>query len=246
LSNSFRPWFDRKYFLDKMTLRALAAAYFSYYAVIVYLVLAAVTLGLALIWRDGAAALVLAALSVVVIYPLAWYLLHRFILHGRFLFKIPATARLWKRAHFDHHQDPNDLKVLFGALYTTLPTVALVAGGAGWLIGGPAGAAAGIATGLIVTCIYEFCHCIQHLPFIPRSAWLRRMKKLHVAHHFHNEQGNFGITSFVCDRLFGTFYPHPKAVERSPTVFNLGYDERAAERYPWVARLSESGDSALT
>jgi sterol desaturase/sphingolipid hydroxylase (fatty acid hydroxylase superfamily) len=32
------------------------------------------------------------------------------------------------------------------------------------------------------------------------------MRRRHRLHHFHDERGNFGITSFVCDRLVGTLY----------------------------------------
>ena len=106
------------------------------------------------------------------------------------------------------------------------------------LIGGPAAAAAAISSALIVTCFYEFCHCIQHLPFKPRYEWLRQIKKRHLAHHFHSEKGNFGITNFLCDRVLGTYYDSPKSTPRSETVFNLGYCGEEVTRYPWVAELS--------
>jgi hypothetical protein len=60
-----------------------------------------------------------------------------------------------------------------------------------------------------------------------------------LAHHFHNEQGNFGITNFFWDRVLGTYYDSPKVYPRSETVFNLGYCGDEVTRYPWVARLSE-------
>jgi sterol desaturase/sphingolipid hydroxylase (fatty acid hydroxylase superfamily) len=91
---------------------------------------------------------------------------------------------------------------------------------------------------VLTTCFYEFCHCIQHLSYKPKNAWLVAMKARHMAHHFHDESGNFGITNFVWDRLFGTFYERVERPERSATVFNLGYTEDVAAVYPWVARLS--------
>lgn len=235
------PWSGRKYFLNKMTLRDLVGAYFTHHAIMAYLVLAVgciayVALNPANYWGPA-----LAAALVLPIYPLVWYLLHRYVLHGRWLYRMPQTAALWKRIHFDHHQDPHDLGVLFGALYTTLPTILLVTIPLGWMIAGPSGAAAAVGSGLLTTCFYEFCHCIQHLPFQPRWTWLKRMKKLHLAHHFHNEQGNYGITNFAVDRLLGTYYSHPREKPRSPTVFNLGYTGEEASRYPWVAELSDEG-----
>jgi len=125
------------------------------------------------------------------------------------------------------------------ALYTTLPTIAGVTLPLGWLIGGLPGAAAAFASGLLTTCFYEYCHCVQHLKYLPKSRFLRRIKQLHMAHHFHNEHGNYGITNFAWDRVFGTLYQGPKDMARSPTVFNLGYDAEQAKRYPWVAQISE-------
>lgn len=190
------PWAGRKYFLDKMTLRDLVVAYFTYYGILVYLLLAAVGITLAVTLAEGWARPALAAAVVVLLYPAVWYALHRWVLHGQWLYRIPWTAAVWKRIHYDHHQDPHDLSVLFGALYTTLPTIAIVTIPLGWAIAGPAGAAAATASGILTTCFYEFCHCIQHLPFQPRWEWLRQVKKLHLAHHFHSEKGNFGITNF--------------------------------------------------
>ncbi len=233
------PWHGRKYFLDKMTLRELIGAYLTYYAIQVYLLLCVVSTGLALYWLETPWRSAVAAVAAVVVYPLAWYLLHRLVLHGRWLYRSPHTAGLWKRIHFDHHRDPNDLGVLFGALYTTLPTIVIVTWPLGWAIGGAAGVAAAFAGALATTMFYEFCHCIQHLPFTPKYQWLREIKKRHLAHHFHNEQGNFGITNFFWDRVLGTYYDSPKAYPRSETVFNLGYCGEEVTRYPWVARLSE-------
>jgi sterol desaturase/sphingolipid hydroxylase (fatty acid hydroxylase superfamily) len=231
-------WKTRTHNLSRMTLRELVPAYFSYPAIQTYIVLAAISIALAVHLATDALRLSVAVLLAVLVYPFVWYLLHRFVLHGRFLYRSRWTAAAWKRIHFDHHQDPNDLRVLFGALYTTLPTIAIVTVSIGWAIGGPAAAAAAFATGLVTTCFYEFCHCVQHLNYTPKSSFLQRIKRLHLAHHFHNESGNFGITSFLWDRVFATYYAKAKDVARSPTVFNIGYTAAEAARFPWVQQLS--------
>ena len=232
-------WNGRKYHLDKMSLRDLVHAYFAYPAIQAYLALGLAAAVMAVFWASSPVPLALAALAAVLAYPVVWYLLHRFVLHGSFLYKMRWSAALWKRIHFDHHRDPHDLRVLFGSLVNTLPTILIVTLPLGWAIGGRAAAAAALAAGLFTTCAYEFCHCIQHLAYEPRFAFLKRIKRLHLAHHFHNESGNFGITNFFWDRAFGTFYAHPRQVPRSATVFNLGYAEEAAERWPHVARLTD-------
>jgi sterol desaturase/sphingolipid hydroxylase (fatty acid hydroxylase superfamily) len=232
----------RDHCLDRMTIKDLTLAFFQHHSTWAYFSLAVIFSAIAF-WqpttslRTGAS-----ILSAVFLYPLAWYTLHRWVLHGRWLFKSPLTAAVWKRIHYDHHQDPNRLDVLFGALYTTLPTVAIVTLPVGYLIGGVGGSATAFSTGLLITCAYEYVHCIEHLPFKPRSRLLANMKRRHLAHHFHDETGNFGITSFVWDRAFGTFYERRERPDRSPTVLNLGYDHENAELYPWVSNLSRSAD----
>jgi sterol desaturase/sphingolipid hydroxylase (fatty acid hydroxylase superfamily) len=233
-----RFWKGRTHNLSRMNLADLVRAYFTYPAILTYLVLGVIATVLAILQPSSTIRLLIAAALATLLYPLVWYSLHRFVLHGRYLYKWRQTAAVWKRIHFDHHQDPHNLRVLFGALYTTLPTIAIVTIPLGWLIGGIGGSCAAFASGVFTTCFYEFCHCVQHLNHTPKSAFLQRIKRLHLAHHFHNETGNFGITNFFWDRVFGTFYPKAKAVARSETVFNLGYTAAEAERYPWVAAIS--------
>ena len=236
ISNS--SFWNRSHHLDKMTLRELVAAYFQYPAIIAYLLLAVATI--AAWFRYPAPALQTAAAvgAAVLIYPLAWYVIHRGILHSRWMFKVPALASTWKRIHYDHHQDPNHLEVLFGALPSTLPTIALATAPVGYAIGGTGGALAAFAAGLLTTAFYEFCHCIQHLSYKPKNTYLAAMKARHMAHHFHDETGNFGITTFFWDRLFGTFYEREDRKDKSATVFNLGYTPDVARVYPRVAELS--------
>lgn len=235
----FGFWRKQQYHLNKMTLAELIVAYFQYYAIQTYIVLGVVCTVYAVRETQAVTPVLLSAAAAVVMYPMIWYLLHRYVLHGKFLFRSPITARVWKRVHYDHHQDPHNLEVLFGALYTTLPTLLLITAPVGWAIGGMPAALSGVAAGLVMTCLYEFCHCIQHLSYKPRWKFLRKIKMLHMAHHFHNEQGNFGITNFFWDRLFSTYYNAPSAVDASTTVFNLGYTDAQAELYPWVARLAK-------
>ncbi|HEX8262838.1 MAG TPA: sterol desaturase family protein [Allosphingosinicella sp.] len=233
-----------------MSFRELVIAYLQYPAILAYLALAAAAVGLFAARPAPLAPTLIAVAAATFVYPLVWYLLHRFVLHSKWMWKSRWLAPTWKRIHYDHHQDPNHLEVLFGALHTTLPTIAIATLPLGWAIGAPfaspahpdaalGAALAAFATGLVTTCFYEFVHCIQHLAYKPRRKWLAEMKRRHMAHHFHDETGNFGITSFLWDKLFGTFYD--KASDRptkSPTVFNLGYTPEVAEVYPHVARLS--------
>lgn len=233
-----KSFWRRSHHLDRMTLRELVIAYFQYPAILAYGLLTVMAVALAA-WRPAGAIATLASVAIaVLLYPLVWYVLHRWVLHSRWMFKVPFLAATWKRIHYDHHQDPNHLEVLFGALPTTLPVIVLMTMPIGWALGGFGAAFAALAAGLLTTCFYEFCHCIQHLAYKPRNPMLVAMKARHMAHHFFDETGNYGITNFIWDRLLGTFYEREERRVRSPTVFNLGYTPEVAERYPHVARLS--------
>jgi sterol desaturase/sphingolipid hydroxylase (fatty acid hydroxylase superfamily) len=230
----------RSFDLGKMNLRQLWVAYLTYPTILLYCAIVLACAGFVASHFPGLRPTLVSALAVITVYPLAWYLLHRFILHGRVLYRFQMTAALWKRIHFDHHQDPHLLDVLFGAPWTTIPTIAIITLPIGWLIGGPEAAVAALGTGVAVTCVYEFFHCIQHLNYKPRAKWIQKMKARHVLHHFHDEDGNFGITSYIVDRVFGSYYADTRARPRSASVFNLGYDLAQAKLYPWVMRLTGS------
>jgi len=228
-----------------MSLGELMTVYVQHPTVLTYAGLLAASATLACLLSDGpprARAFQIAAPAMVaaLVYPLAEYLLHRFVLHASFLYRSPLTVSLWSRIHYAHHADPDDLRVLFGALYTTLPAIVAVTLPIGFTISGATGAAAAFGAGVACMLVYEFCHCLDHLRCGPRNRILQAMRRRHLLHHFHNERGNFGITSFVCDRVVGTLYDSSAAVPRSETVFNLGYDDAERGRYPWLARISET------
>ena len=236
-------FWNREHHLDKMSFRELVVAYFQYPAIIAYLALAVAAIGV-YAWRPAPLAPSLIAVGAASLaYPLIWYVLHRWVLHSRWMYKMPLMASTWKRIHYDHHQDPNHLEVLFGALHTTLPTIAIGVIPLGAAIGAfwdapLGGAAIAFAAGLITTCVYEFVHCIQHLAYKPRNRFLVEMKQRHMEHHFHDEAGNYGITTFFWDKLFGPYYQRAQRPAKSATVFNLGYTSEEAAKYPWVSELS--------
>lgn len=231
-------WKNRTHNLARMSLKDLFLAFFTYPSVLAYIVIALASFTLVGRWYVSPLPLIVAWAATGLVYPLVWYLLHRWVLHGQYLYRSRFTAAVWKRIHFDHHQDPHNLVVLFGALYTTLPTIGIVTIPIGYLIGGPAGSAMAFGAGIVITLFYEFCHCMQHLNTAPKTAFMKRIKQLHLAHHFHNEQGNYGITNYLWDRMLGTYYAKAKLVPKSATVFNIGYTEEMARKYPWVNALS--------
>ena len=107
---------NRSHYLDRMTLKELWIAYFQYPAIIAYIALAVVCVGVWELYPATPLQTLAAAGATVLAYPLVWYAIHRWVLHSNWMFKVPLLASTWKRIHYDHHQDPNHLEVLFGAL----------------------------------------------------------------------------------------------------------------------------------
>ena len=236
----YKAWKEKEYLLNRMTFDDLVRAYVTYPGIQTYVGVILICLGVIGFYAKSAVPLLLAFGAGALIFPISWYITHRFILHGSWMYKTPHLARFWKRVHYDHHRFPNDLSVLFGGLHTTMPPILFIAGPIGWLIGGVAGAAAAIAGMVAMTCYTEFLHAGQHLAFEPKSKFWRVIKERHLAHHFHNEHGNYGIAEFFWDKVFGTFYAEKSDRPRSATARNLGYDAEMAKKFPWVKELTDA------
>jgi sterol desaturase/sphingolipid hydroxylase (fatty acid hydroxylase superfamily) len=131
------------------------------------------------------------------VYGLLEYVVHRWVLHGP-----PSMAR---RGHARHHAEP-------GALISTpLFVVIIMALAIWWLLGLvlPAGLAALLVFGMYAGYNYfAFLHHAQHHRGhdLARFAHWRRLDRLHHLHH-HRQVVNFGISTTLWDRLFGTFQP---------------------------------------
>lgn len=120
-------WGGRTHDLDPMTMGELVRAYFARPGIQTYVVLTVICAGMAITFVTSTWPLLDAAVLAVMVYPPVWYLLHRFVRHGLYLRTSRRTATARNRIHFDHHRDPSDLRVPFGALYASLPTIAAVA-----------------------------------------------------------------------------------------------------------------------
>jgi sterol desaturase/sphingolipid hydroxylase (fatty acid hydroxylase superfamily) len=228
----------RSHYFDKMSLAELVRAYFAHYTVIVYMLLC-VASG-ALLYRFPVSwHMALGSFFIVwLLWHAIWYGIHRWIMHGQWMYKSKFLAQTWKRIHYDHHVDPNHMEVLFGALSHTLPTLAIFTFPLGYALSGVGGAAVMFLAALIFTLYNEFIHCIQHLKFQPKWKWVARVKRHHLLHHFHNESGNYGISNNIWDYALQSFYGKPGLKPKSPTVFNLGYNDEKALLWPEVRSLS--------
>lgn len=152
-------------------------------------------------------------------YSASEYLIHRFLFH----LKPPRNLiflKMLKRLHYDHHVEPNNLKLLFLPVWYSLPLIGFFGGIAYGITFSPSLTTA-FVTGVITFLLYyEWTHFVAHRPIKPLTPWGRWMKKVHLWHHFKSEHFWFGVTQPFYDVLLGTFKKE-KEVERSQTVRDL-------------------------
>ncbi|WJH35927.1 sterol desaturase family protein [Paenibacillus sp. CC-CFT747] len=152
-------------------------------------------------------------------YTVSEYGFHRYLFH----LKPPRHPRLHallRRLHYQHHAEPDDLAFILLPVWYSLPLMAGVTGLVYGLTGDPSVTTAfftGTSTYLLY---YEWTHYAAHRPLVPWTPWGRRMKKLHLLHHYQNEHHWFGVTNTVYDRMLGTL-PPPREAGKSSTVRNL-------------------------
>ena len=156
-------------------------------------------------------------------YGLSEYLVHRFLFHMKTPTN-PFLLKTIKRLHFDHHVDPNNLKLLFLPLWFSLPNF-IIASSIFYLITVNLQLTIAFLAGIMVYFLYyEWKHFVAHKPIQPRTEMGRKIKKAHLWHHFKNENYWFGVTHTSLDKTLGTFKDQ-KLVEKSETARNL--EERA-------------------
>ena len=124
------------------------------------------------------------------------YAVHRWVLHGP-----PSIAR---RGHAQHHAAPQAL--ISTPLFVIMTGALAIWGLLGLVL--PAGVAALLVFGLYAgyNSFALMHHWQHHGNDLARVAYLRRLERLHHLRH-HRQVVNFGISTTIWDRLFGTFQP---------------------------------------
>ncbi|MGW0711228.1 sterol desaturase family protein [Streptomyces sp. NPDC002643] len=134
---------------------------------------------------------------------LAWTLLE-WLLHGQ-VFHSRRLRNPFAKEHARHHANPLHMigwpRKLLTLAFVVVTLVALLRLALGHY------EAAAFPCGLGIAYIaYEALHRIIHLK-APRTAYGRWLRLTHVQHHFHTPRRNFGVTTTVWDRVFGTYEP---------------------------------------
>ena len=129
------------------------------------------------------------------VWSLAEYLLHRWGFHPTGAGRIGS---LIAREHLIHHREPLRTSPLMRSLaWVGAVSVAAPAAMVGWI---GVGFAAGWALGYTA---YDQLHWRAHHRCAPNryEAWVRAR---HDRHHFGHPRRNYGVTTDVWDRVFGT------------------------------------------
>jgi sterol desaturase/sphingolipid hydroxylase (fatty acid hydroxylase superfamily) len=126
-------------------------------------------------------------------WTLVEYVLHRWVLHH---------APWVRLRHEEHHRDPK----AFVGTPTWLSVVAILA-----LVLLPSASLWGRATGSSFTAgltlgylAYVSAHYGAHYGHFAPGTYLSRLKRRHAMHHHGDGEGNFGVTTPLWDRVFGT------------------------------------------
>ena len=137
------------------------------------------------------------------VWTLTEYWLHRAIFH--FEPQRGLGARLHWMLHGVHHDHPNDRLRLVMPPSASIPLAALflalfwaVLPAAGWQAFG-----AGFLAGYL---FYDMLHFHVH-HHVPKTAWGKRLRELHMRHHFQDGDRMFGVSAPWWDTVFGTAPP---------------------------------------
>lgn len=150
------------------------------------------------------------------IFGLIFFMLSEYVTH-RFIFHIKAPKnklllKFMKRIHYDHHTFPDDLKLLFLPIWYSIPnlgTLCIIY----FLITRDLVQTIAFGSGLVLMLlVYEWKHYVAHRPIKPLTKMGRHIKKLHILHHFKNENYWYGVSTPIFDGIFGTLKDEKEVV----------------------------------
>jgi dihydroceramide fatty acyl 2-hydroxylase len=134
------------------------------------------------------------------VWTLTEYWLHRVVFH--FEPERGIGARLHWMIHGVHHDHPNDPMRLVMPPSASVP-LALLFAGLFWLVLGGQWFMPFLAGFLAGYLAYDMIHYHVH-HHRPRTRVGRRLRELHMRHHFQDDERGFGVSAPYWDHVFGT------------------------------------------
>ena len=157
-----------------------------------------------LLWQAaqemGALAIVGAVVAGYFVWTLTEYWLHRVVFH--FEPDHPVGRRLHYIIHGVHHDHPNDPKRLVMPPAASIPLALLFTGIFVLVVGSPQWMPfeAGFLAGYL---FYDMAHYYLH-HHRPKSKLGKRLRQLHMRHHFQDDTTGYGVSAPWWDHVFGT------------------------------------------
>ncbi len=150
--------------------------------------------------RGAGGLTVLEVLGGYLFWTLTEYWLHRLVFH--FEPRQGIGARLHWIIHGVHHDHPNDPMRLVMPPSLSVPLAAIFIYGFYLVVGDPGylGFGAGFLGGYLA---YDMLHYHVH-HHRPTTALGRRMRELHMRHHFQDHDRGYGVSAPFWDHVFGT------------------------------------------
>jgi len=150
--------------------------------------------------RIGLGNTILAVLIGYVVWTLTEYWLHRMVFH--FEPEKGIGARLHWIIHGVHHDHPNDPMRLVMPPSVSVPLTLLFLLGFAAALGMDWGIAvfSGFIAGYLA---YDMLHFYTH-HYRPKSRLGRRLRELHMRHHFQDDTAGYGVSAPYWDNVFGT------------------------------------------
>ena len=136
----------------------------------------------------------------IICWPVLEYLLHRFLGHDLKL------KTLFKKEHTRHHAETNYFAPLTYKAFAAVPVCSAAVLLVGYLSDSWAIGITFTAGFLAMFSLYEWVHWNIHAS-APSSKLGMKLRKHHLAHHFHNPKMNHGVTTIFIDKLAGTYLP---------------------------------------
>ena len=133
-------------------------------------------------------------------WTLTEYWLHRIVFH--FEPEAGIGAKLHFIIHGVHHDHPNDPMRLVMPPSVSIPLASLFIWGFYAVVGSPAFLpfGAGFLSGYL---FYDMLHYYVH-HHVPKSELGKRLRELHMRHHFQDHERGYGVSAPFWDHVFGT------------------------------------------
>ena len=146
------------------------------------------------------------------VWTLTEYWLHRVVFH--FEPEGAIGSRLHWIIHGVHHDHPNDPKRLVMPPGASIPLALLFTALFVAIVGSPQWMPfeAGFLAGYL---LYDMTHYYLH-HHRPKSRWGKRLRELHMRHHFQDHRYGFGVSSPLWDAIMGTLPRSRKAAGQDP------------------------------